>query len=93
MDWAVGPVVGSKCQPPSRYRTCGIETGSTATTTGSHPGPGTAHGVIQAVNTYEHHEGIVRGASRADCNMMRTVTGDFGKIDRTTIQLLEQALA
>ncbi len=25
------------------------------------PWTGTAHGVLQAVNTYEHHEGVVRG--------------------------------
>jgi phage/plasmid-like protein (TIGR03299 family) len=46
------------------------------------PWAGTAHGILQAVNTYEHHEGTVRGASRADRNMLRTVTEDLGKIDR-----------
>lgn len=46
------------------------------------PWTGTAHGVIQAVNTYEHHEGIVRGSTRAERNMLRTVTGDFGNVDR-----------
>lgn len=46
------------------------------------PWTGTAHGVIQAVNTYEHHEGIVRGATRQERNMLRTVTGDFGNVDR-----------
>jgi phage/plasmid-like protein (TIGR03299 family) len=56
------------------------------------PWAGTAHGVLQAVNTYEHHEGIVRGASRVDRNMLRTVTGDFGKIDRTTWKELQTTL-
>ena len=46
------------------------------------PWAGTAHGVLQAVNTYEHHEGTVRGATRAERNMLRTVTGDFGVVDR-----------
>ncbi len=30
---------------------------------------------LQAVNTYEHHEGIIRGATRAERNMHRTLTG------------------
>jgi hypothetical protein len=46
------------------------------------PGAGTAFGVLQAVNTYEHHDGIVRGNERPERNMLRTVTGQFGKVDR-----------
>lgn len=57
------------------------------------PWRGTAHGVVQAVNTYEHHEGIVRGTTRAERNMLRTVTGDFGRVDRSTVALLEKVLA
>jgi hypothetical protein len=49
--------------------------------------------VLQAVNTYEHHEGTVRGATRADRNMLRTVTGDFGKVDRATWKQLQAVLA
>lgn len=30
---------------------------------------GDRHGVLQAVNTYEHHEATVRGASRPERNM------------------------
>jgi phage/plasmid-like protein (TIGR03299 family) len=45
------------------------------------PWAGTAHGVIQAVNTYEHHENTARG-DRAERNMLRAVTGEFGSIDR-----------
>jgi hypothetical protein len=56
------------------------------------PWAGTAHGVLQAVNTFEHHEGTVRGASRADRNMLRAVTGDFGKVDRTTWASLKDVL-
>ncbi len=57
------------------------------------PWAGTAHGVLQAVNTYEHHEGTIRGASRADRNMLRAVTGDFGKLDRSTMSTLQEVLA
>jgi phage/plasmid-like protein (TIGR03299 family) len=52
------------------------------------PWSGTAHGVLQAVNTYEHHEGIVRGADRAERNMLRTVTGDFGRLDHQAWRVL-----
>src|SRR4051794_22090519 len=39
------------------------------------PWAGTAHGVVQATNTYAHHEAIVRGADRAERNMLKTITG------------------
>ena len=52
------------------------------------PWAGTAHGVLQAVNTYEHHEGVVR-SDRQERNGLRTLTGEFGKIDRTTWQTLK----
>jgi phage/plasmid-like protein (TIGR03299 family) len=57
------------------------------------PWAGTAHGVIQAVNTYEHHERIVRGAPRPERNMLRTITGDFAKLDRNTLSALNRVLA
>jgi phage/plasmid-like protein (TIGR03299 family) len=57
------------------------------------PWAGTAHGVIQAINTYEHHEAVVRGATRAERNMLRTIAGDFGKSDRAALQVLEKVLA
>lgn len=56
------------------------------------PWAGTAHGVLAAVNTYEHHEGTVRGATRPDRNMFRTVTGDFARVDREALRVLETAL-
>lgn len=56
------------------------------------PWAGTAHGVLQAVNTYEHHEGTVRGATRAERNTLRTVTGSFGDLDRFTWATLETVL-
>ena len=55
------------------------------------PWSGTAHGVLQAVNTYEHHEGVVRG-ERAERNGLKTITGDFGRLDRTTWNTLNAIL-
>ena len=49
-------------------------------------------GVVQAVNTYAHHEGTVRGTTRAERNMLRTVPGDFGTVDRTKLAQLNVAL-
>jgi phage/plasmid-like protein (TIGR03299 family) len=57
------------------------------------PWAGTAHGVLQAVNTYEHHEGIVRGSTRAERNMLKTVNGDFGQLDRATWTTLDRVLS
>lgn len=57
------------------------------------PWAGTAHGVLQAVNTYEHHEATVRGSERGERNMLKTVTGEFGKLDRTTMTTLRGVLA
>lgn len=56
------------------------------------PWAGTAWGVVQAVNTYTHHEGIVRGADRAERNMTRAVTGGVDKLDTETIDLLNRVL-
>lgn len=57
------------------------------------PWAGTAFGVIQAMNTYEHHEGTVRGASRAERNMLKAVRGDFAELDRASWRLLQDVLA
>lgn len=54
---------------------------------------GTVHGVVQAANTYEHHKGTVRAGQRAERNMLRAITGDFGKLDRTTLSTLTKVLA
>jgi phage/plasmid-like protein (TIGR03299 family) len=52
------------------------------------PWRGTAWGVVQAVNTMVHHEGIVRGTSREERNMLRAVTGGADKLDTSTIDML-----
>ena len=56
------------------------------------PWTGTAHGVLQAVNTYEHHEGIIRATTRSERNMLRTITGDYTTLDRTTWTTLQAVL-
>lgn len=57
------------------------------------PWRGTGWGVVQAVNTYAHHEGIVRGAERAERNMLRAVTGGIDTLDTDTISTLGKVLA
>lgn len=57
------------------------------------PWSGTAHGVIQAVNTYEHHENTVRGAVRSERNMLRAISGDFARVDQRAWSTLQQVLA
>ncbi|HLR93230.1 MAG TPA: hypothetical protein VK053_01770 [Jiangellaceae bacterium] len=47
---------------------------------------------MQAVNTFEHNGAIVRGTSRAERNMLRPVTGDFGATDRMTWNTLTKVL-
>ncbi len=55
------------------------------------PWAGTAHGVLQAVNTYDHHEGLIRG-DRQERNNLRTVTGEISRLDHGTWQTLQQIL-
>jgi len=57
------------------------------------PWAGTAHGVLQAVNTWEHHEGTVRASTRPERNMLRTVTGEWGRIDREAHAALKAVLS
>jgi phage/plasmid-like protein (TIGR03299 family) len=56
------------------------------------PWQGTAHGVLQAVNTYEHHCTQVRRIPRGDRNMLRTLRGEFAAIDRRSWRLLADVL-
>ncbi|PSL04111.1 phage/plasmid-like protein (TIGR03299 family) [Haloactinopolyspora alba] len=52
------------------------------------PWRGTAFGVLSAVNTHTHHMGTVRGASRAERNMERAISGGVDKLDADTLRLL-----
>lgn len=56
------------------------------------PWRGTALGVMQAVNTYEHHKATIRGTTRAERNMLRTVTGDYDALDHHTWTTLTKVL-
>ncbi|WP_410659488.1 DUF932 domain-containing protein [Amycolatopsis sp. lyj-112] len=83
---------------PGRSRTSALKQQSTLTrlwTSDGRVSPwrGTAWGVIQAVNTFAHHEAIVRSASRAQRNMERTVEGKVDKLDRATASTLSKVLA
>lgn len=57
------------------------------------PWTGTAYGVLQAVNTWAHHESTVRGSTRPERNMLRTVTGDWDRHDREAYVTLQRVLA
>ena len=56
------------------------------------PWSGTAHGVLQAVSTYDQHIGVTRG-DRAERNSLKTITGEFGRLDRSTWHTLQPLLA
>lgn len=57
------------------------------------PWKNTAWGVVQAVNTYEHHYATVRGACRAERNLSRAVTGKADALDQSTLDTLDKVLA
>lgn len=57
------------------------------------PWRGTAWGVHQAVNTYAHHEGIVRNVTRAERNMDRALGSGLVKLGDETAAALGRVLA
>ena len=57
------------------------------------PWAGTAWGVVQLVNTFEHHASTVKGATRADRNQLRAVKGETAKNDGETLGILTEVLA
>ena len=52
------------------------------------PWRGTKFGAYQAVNTYQQHEGTVRGTNRAERNMGNTLKGVWETADDATLSLL-----
>jgi hypothetical protein len=48
---------------------------------------------VQAVNTWTHHLQAVRGAERAERNMLNAITGATAKSDDETLALLGKILA
>lgn len=80
-----------------RARTVAIDKRDTLTHLYKHdprcaPWTGTAFGVVQTVNTYVHHEQVVRNASRADRNMDRAISGGIDTLDRDTLTTLQEVL-
>ena len=57
------------------------------------PWKGTAFGVVQAVNTWAHHEQTARGMTREDRNMLNAITGVTGRETTAVAQSLTKALA
>ena len=57
------------------------------------PWANTAFGVVQAVNTYTHHKGTVRGMARPERNMLKAVSGEFDTLDRNTLDIIGKVLA
>lgn len=57
------------------------------------PWRNTAFGVVQAVNTFTHHVGNVRGASRQERNAERAVMGGADTLDAGTLDTLNLVLA
>ncbi|QIS05909.1 DUF932 domain-containing protein [Nocardia brasiliensis] len=57
------------------------------------PWRGTAFGVLQSVNTYNHHGSTVRGeTSRAERNMSNAITGKTGEADAEALGMLNRVL-
>lgn len=54
---------------------------------------GTAFGVLQTVNTFQHHLAAVRGMSRPMRNMERAISGGVDQLDNDTLSTLDKALA
>lgn len=59
------------------------------------PWKNTAWGVVQSVNTYQHHKVGKKytDAKRAESNMRKTLTGGFDQLDRQTLSTLDLVLA
>ncbi|MDQ3678189.1 MAG: DUF932 domain-containing protein, partial [Actinomycetota bacterium] len=91
-DWAhflddIAPVPGDE----GRARTIALTKRERLTRLWNHdmrvaPWRGTAWGAVQAVNTYTHHEGVVRGMGRAERNMLRAVEGGIDTLDRNSAE-------
>lgn len=57
------------------------------------PWQGTAYGVVQTVDTWAQHEQTVRGAVRAERNMLNVITGRAVATDRQALSTLQTVLA
>lgn len=57
------------------------------------PWRGTGWGVLQAVSTHAQQMAPVRNVSRPERNMIKTVEGHWGEVDRDTVTTLRRVLA
>ncbi|MEV2222727.1 DUF932 domain-containing protein [Nocardia vinacea] len=58
------------------------------------PWSGTAWGVVQATNTYDHHVAPMKGGlTRSERNTSRAISGDQAESDAKTLRLLDLVLA
>jgi phage/plasmid-like protein (TIGR03299 family) len=57
------------------------------------PWNGSAFGIWQAVNTYNHHVAIVRNAERAERNMLNAVEGKTETMDREVVAKIMELVA
>lgn len=57
------------------------------------PWKGTAFGALQAANTWQHWDAIVRGAERQERNTMAQLDGSWEKFDADTLATLQAVLA
>ena len=44
------------------------------------------------MSTYDQHQATIRGGSRAERNSLKTITGDFGRVDRQSWHTLQPLL-
>lgn len=56
------------------------------------PWNGTQFGVLQAVNTWETHESVVRGGNRSDKNILGAIKGTSEKKDQEAMRVLGKVL-
>jgi phage/plasmid-like protein (TIGR03299 family) len=56
------------------------------------PWVNTAFGVVQTMNTFDHHLASGIKGIRPERNLMNTIKGEFNTLDLTTLQVLEEVL-
>lgn len=57
------------------------------------PWNGTAFGVLQAMNTYQHHEASIQGDDRVGRNAEKMLSGEWDKFDGQVLKTLDKVLS
>jgi len=57
------------------------------------PWTGTSLGVLQAANTYQNHNAIVRNTHRAERNLLAASTGKYAEHTAKTLRQLDKAMS